>query len=111
MVLILNHDVPKDWVVATGESRTVREFVIVAFKIFGITIEFQGEGLKEKAVVIKSDKNTVKVGQIVVRIDKSFFRPLEVDYLIGNPKRINQELGWSPKYSFEQLVYEMIHGE
>jgi len=111
MVLILNHNVPKDWVVATGESRTVREFVIIAFKIFGITIEFQGEGLEEKAVVIKSDKNTVKVGQIVVRIDKNFFRPLEVDYLIGNPKRIKQELGWSPKYSFEQLVYEMIHGE
>jgi GDPmannose 4,6-dehydratase len=111
MVLILNHDVPKDWVVATGESRTVREFVIIAFKIFGITIEFQGEGLEEKAVVIKSDKNTVKVGQIVVRIDKNFFRPLEVDYLIGNPKRIKQELGWSPKYSFAQLVYEMIHGE
>ena len=111
MVLILNHTTPEDWVVATGKSYSVREFVIIAFKQIGVTVEFHGKGLDEKAIVTKSEKDTIEVGQVVVKINKFFFRPLEVDSLTGNPSRIKEKLGWKPEYNFEKLVAEMIRGE
>ena len=111
MVLILNHPLPRDWVVATGESHTVRDFVKMAFKQIGIIIEFQGKGLKEVGIVNQSNIPSLKKGQIVVRVDKNFFRPLEVNFLTGNPARAKKELGWKPEYTFEQLVKEMVNGE
>ena len=102
---------PRDWVVATGESHTVRDFVKMAFKQIGIIIEFQGKGLKEVGIVNQSNIPSLKKGQIVVRVDKNFFRPLEVNFLTGNPARAKKELGWKPEYTFEQLVKEMVNGE
>ena len=111
MVMILNHTVPDDWVVATGKSYSIREFVITAFKQIGVTVEFHGKGLDEKAIVTESTCDTIKAGQVVVKINKKFFRPLEVNNLKGDASKIKTQLGWKPEYNFEKLVAEMIHGE
>ncbi|MFU7590454.1 GDP-mannose 4,6-dehydratase [Priestia sp. RMT2NF4] len=102
MWLILQHDKPEDFVIATGEMHSVREFVQLAFKHTGIEIEWSGEGLEEKG----TNKAT---GEVVVEIDPKFFRPSEVDQLLGDPTKAKTLLGWNPtKTSFEELVRIMI---
>lgn len=110
MWLMLQQNVAEDFVIATGVTTTVREFIIKTFKELGITLEFSGEGLAEKAVVTKS-KNPdfiLKAGQEVVKIDPAYFRPTEVELLIGDPSKAKSKLGWKPKYNLDSLVKEMV---
>lgn len=102
MWLILQHETPEDFVIATGEQHSVREFTELAFKHVGIEIEWQGEGVNEKGVC----KQT---GIVLVEVDPKYFRPTEVDTLLGNPQKAKSLLGWNPtKTSFEQLVEIMV---
>lgn len=102
MWLILQHDKPEDFVIATGEMHTVREFVELAFNHIGIEIEWTGQGVEERGI----DKAT---GEIIVEIDSEFFRPTEVDQLLGDPSKARTLLGWNPtKTSFRELVKIMV---
>jgi GDPmannose 4,6-dehydratase len=101
MWLMLQQSEPQDYVIATGETHSVREFVGIAFKCAGFDVEWSGTGVDE----IATDKKT---GKIVMRIDPKFFRPAEVDFLIGDYTRAKKLLGWSPKTTFEELVGIMI---
>jgi GDPmannose 4,6-dehydratase len=101
---ILQADAPDDFVLATGETRSVREFVELAFAEVGRGIEWRGKGVEETGV----DRRT---GKTVVRIDPTYFRPTEVDELIGDASKARQKLGWKPKTSFAQLVKEMVAGD
>ncbi|PFH87180.1 GDP-mannose 4,6-dehydratase [Bacillus sp. AFS088145] len=102
MWLILQHDKPEDFVIATGEMHTVREFATLAFKHAGIEVEWQGEGINEKGI----NKAT---GNVIVEVDPKFFRPAEVEQLLGDPTKARTLLGWNPtKTSFEQLVEIMV---
>jgi GDPmannose 4,6-dehydratase len=101
---ILQADGPDDFVLATGETRSVREFVELAFAEVGRSIEWRGKGVEETGVDRKS-------GKTVVRVDPTYFRPTEVDELIGDAGKARQKLGWKPKTSFAQLVREMVAGD
>ena len=104
MYLMLQQDKPDDYVVATGETRTVRDFAKAAFNALGIDIEFKGEGIDEVGV----DKNT---GKVLVKINKEFYRPAEVELLIGNPTKAETKLGWKREISFEELVSRMVKND
>ncbi|WP_053367829.1 GDP-mannose 4,6-dehydratase [Bacillus sp. FJAT-27245] len=105
MWLILQHDKAEDFVIATGEMHTVREFVEVAFKHVGIEIEWSGKGLGEKGI----NKST---GEVIVDVDPRFFRPAEVEQLLGDPTKSKTLLGWNPiKTSFEKLVEIMVKAD
>ena len=101
MWLMLQQDEPDDYVVATGETRTVREFAKLAFHKAGIEVEFSGEGVDE----IGTDTAT---GKVVVKVNPKFFRPAEVELLIGNPKKAEEKLGWKREITFDQMVERMI---
>lgn len=102
MWLILQHDIPDDFVIATGEQHTVREFATLAFHYVGIELEWQGEGIDEKGI----DKKT---GRVLVEVSPDFYRPTDVVNLLGDPSKAKRELGWNPtKTSFEELVKIMI---
>lgn len=111
MWMILNHSTPDDWVIATGNNYSVREFCRMAFSYAGIEIEFSGEGLLEKAVVVRSLHKNIIPGRAVIRINSRFFRPLEVNNLTGNASKAMQQLGWNPRYSLEELIKEMMNNE
>jgi GDPmannose 4,6-dehydratase len=100
----LQADAPDDFVLATGEARSVREFVELAFAEVGRSIGWHGKGVEETGVERKS-------GKTVVRVDPTYFRPTEVDELIGDATKARQKLGWKPKTSFAQLVKEMVTGD
>ena len=105
MWLILQHDKPEDFVVATGVQHTVREFCYYAFKHVGIELEFKGEGIDEKGI----DKAT---GRVLVEVSPDFFRPTDVVNLWGDPTKARAELGWNPaKTSFEELVKLMVESD
>src|ERR1700751_194664 len=104
MHAILQAKEADDFVLATGETRSVREFVELAFAEVGRTIQWRGKGIEETGVDQKS-------GKAVVRIDPSYFRPTEVDLLIGDSSKVRQKLGWKPKTSFAQLLKEMVAGD
>ncbi len=110
MWLMLQQESPEDYVIATGITTTVREFIIKAFEQLGITLRFEGQGLNETGVVVKSENSdfAVKKGQEVVRIDPNYFRPTEVELLIGDPTKAKTKLGWMPKYDLDGLVKEMV---
>lgn len=108
MWLILQQETPEDFVIATGVTTTVREFIRMAFNEIGVTVNFSGEGVDEIGTVTESDNENVKVGQVVLRIDKEYFRPTEVELLIGNPAKANNKLGWKPKYDLAMLCKEMV---
>ena len=99
--MILQADKPDDFVLATGETRSVRELIEVAFAEVGRSIEWRGKGVDETGVNRKS-------GKTVVRIDPEYFRPTEVDLLIGDASKVREQLGWKPKTPFAQLVKEMV---
>lgn len=102
MWLILQHDTPEDFVIATGEYHTVREFTTLAFKEVGITLRWEGEGIDEKGIDIDS-------GRVFVEIDPKYFRPAEVEQLLGDPTKAKTLLGWNPqKTSFHELVRIMV---
>ena len=104
MYRIMQAAEPDDYVLATGETRSVREFVELAFAELGRSIEWRGKGVDETGVDKKS-------GKTVVRIDPTYFRPTEVDLLIGDASKARQKLGWQPKTTFAQLVKEMVAGD
>jgi GDPmannose 4,6-dehydratase len=110
MWLMLQQKEPQDFVIATGETTTVRDFCKLAFAELGVVLEFRGEGANETAVVAES-KNTdfaFRVGQEVIRIDPTYYRPTEVDLLIGDPSKSKHILGWEPKHTLEAMIHEMV---
>ena len=110
MYLILQQETPEDYVIATGVTTHVREFVRMSFAEVGIEIEFKGEGADEKGYVVSSSNPDfqVEAGKEVVAVDKAYFRPTEVDLLIGDPTKSKTKLGWKPKYDLQGLVKEMV---
>ena len=110
MWLILQANKPDDWVIATGKTSSVRNFIELAFKNVGVEIEFKGKGINEKGIISKtSNKNyKFKKGQVVVSIDPKYFRPSEVDILVGDASKAKRELNWEPKISLEELVNDMM---
>lgn len=102
MWLILQHETPEDFVIATGEMHTVREFATLAFKHAGIEVQWQGEGIDEKGI-------NVKTGEVVVEVNPDYFRLAEVELLLGDPSKAKKLLGWNPtSTSFEELVEIMV---
>ncbi|MCQ2521703.1 MAG: GDP-mannose 4,6-dehydratase [Lachnospiraceae bacterium] len=104
MWLMLQQDTPDDYVVATGETRTVREFVQIAFEKAGYEIEFKGSGINEVGI----DKAT---GKTLVSVNPKFFRPAEVELLIGNPAKAEEKLGWKREISFDEIVQRMVDND
>ena len=113
MWLMLQQPVPEDYVIATGITTSVRDFVKMAFREAGITIEFKGAGEKETAIVAKVSDPAIAIepGKVVVAIDPKYYRPTEVDYLVGDPSKAQQKLGWTPEYDLEALVREMVRSD
>ncbi|RZK14157.1 MAG: GDP-mannose 4,6-dehydratase, partial [Flavobacterium sp.] len=118
MWLILQQDKAEDFVIATGVTTTVREFVRMTFAELGITIEFSGKDENEKGVIIDVDiamvtslglnPDNLHLGETVIKVDSKYFRPTEVDLLLGDPKKSKTQLGWQPKYDLPALVKDMI---
>lgn len=108
--LMLQQDKPDDFVIATGQQYSIRDFVEMAAAEVGIGIEWQGSGVDEKGVVasISKDDVRVEIGDCIVAVDSAYFRPAEVDTLLGDPSKAKKLLGWSPTTSFEELVREMV---
>lgn len=110
MWLIMQQDVPEDFVIATGVTTTVRDFVKMAFAEVGAVLEFRGEGVEEKGYVVASNNPDfpIEIGKEVVAVDAAYFRPTEVDLLIGDPTKSKTKLGWVPKYDLPMLVNDMM---
>ncbi|MCG1037476.1 GDP-mannose 4,6-dehydratase [Polaribacter sargassicola] len=113
MWMILQADKAEDWVIATGVTTTVRDFVRMAFAEVGIELEFKGEGVDEKAYVVACTKEEfqVEIGKEVLSVDPTYFRPTEVDLLIGDPTKAKEKLGWTPEYELKDLVKDMMQGD
>jgi len=116
MWLMLQQKKPDDYVVATGESHSVREFVELAFRGIGVEIQWKGKGVKEVGIIKKatSDKSRVtssKSGEVAVEIDPRYFRPTEVDELLGDASKARKALGWEPKISFEEMISTMVKAD
>jgi len=111
MWLMLQQDEPDDYVIGTGESHQVKEFLVKAFEYAGVELEFKGEGLEEKGIVRSVDRRweyVLKPGNIVVEIDPKYFRPTEVEWLQADITKSKQTLGWEPRVTFEELVKIMV---
>ncbi|SEW03069.1 GDP-mannose 4,6-dehydratase [Chitinophaga arvensicola] len=110
MWLILQQDKPEDYVIATGITTTVRDFITMAFAEVGVEIAFKGEGIEETGYVksCTGKDGALQPGQEIVAIDPRYFRPTEVELLIGDPTKANTQLGWKPKYDLPALVKEMV---
>ena len=109
MWMILQHDKPEDWVIATGKTHSVREFVVKCFDYLNIEISFKGRGVKEIGYISKNNSRfKLKNGQVVLEVDPDYYRPTEVDLLVGDASKANKKLGWKPKYDLDSLVQEMI---
>ena len=113
MWMILQADQPEDWVIATGVSTSVREMVSMSFKEVGVELEFKGKGSNEKAFIKAChDKNyQLQIGKEVLSIDSNYYRPTEVDYLVGDPTKAKVKLGWKPEHNITSLVKEMIQSD
>ena len=110
---ILQQDEPEDFVIATGVTTTVREFVRLAFAELGVAVEFSGEGIDEVATVLacQNPEFQLPAGTVVVQIDERYFRPTEVELLIGDPTKAKTKLGWEPVYDLRALVQEMVQAD
>jgi len=109
--LMLQQDQAEDFVIATGQQFSVRQFIHWSAKALGITLRFEGQGIHEVAVVEKitgSQAPALQPGQTVVRIDPRYFRPTEVDTLLGDPTKAQQKLGWVPEITAHQMCQEMV---
>ena len=134
MWMILQHDKPEDWVIATGRTTEVREFVKMAFNHLGIRIRFEGSGIDEKGIIenveleilnskleqIGADKNIIQnlkskiqnlKGKAVVEVDPRYFRPTDVDLLLGDATKAKEKLGWEPKITLEEMIKEMVESD
>jgi len=110
---ILQQDEPEDFVIATGITTKVRDFAKMAFAEAGIEIVFEGEGKAEKGIVkcCNNEKYQLSVGKEVIAIDPEYFRPTEVDLLIGDATKAKEKLGWQPKYTLGEMIKEMVHSD
>lgn len=121
MWLMLQQQTAEDYVVATGVTTTVRDFVQMSFAELGIEVEFSGKEAREKGVIIDADERRlaelginpqhIKFGQTVVKVDPAYYRPTEVDLLIGDASKANSKLGWKPRYGLKDLVEDMVHAD
>jgi GDPmannose 4,6-dehydratase len=113
MWLILQQDTPEDFVISTGVTTEVREFIRMSFREVGVELDFKGEGVDETATVVSSSNPdyAFKAGQVVVKIDPAYFRPTEVELLIGDNTKAKTKLGWAPKYTLDMLVKEMMQAD
>ena len=113
MWMILQAEEAEDWVIATGTTTTVRDFVKMSFAEVGIELQFKGEGVSEKAYVKKCNnpKYQIEVGKEVLSVDPKYFRPTEVDLLIGDPTKAKQKLGWECQYDLKDLVKDMMESD
>ena len=113
MWMILQAEAPEDWVIATGKTNTVREFVRMSFAEVGIELEFTGAGVNEKASVVKCNNPDyeIEIGKEVLSVDPTYFRPTEVDLLIGNPTKAKEKLGWVPEHDLESLIKDMMQSD
>ena len=110
---ILQQDVAEDYVIAMGKTTYVRDFVRMAFSELGISIEFNGEGVNEKGFILSCSNSAyqLEIGKQVIAVDTKYFRPTEVDLLIGDPTKSKTKLGWVPKYDLAGLVKEMVQSD
>ena len=121
MWMILQADTPEDWVIATGKTTSVRDFVKMAFAYLGVELAFKGTGVEEKGFIASVDEERIKAlglgkevlqpGKEVVAVDPRYFRPTEVDLLIGDASKAKEKLGWEPEYTLEELVEEMMQSD
>ena len=113
MWLILQQDEPEDFVIATGVTTTVRDFVRFAFGEVGVELAFEGEGVNEigRVAACTNPEYQVALGTVVCRVDAAYFRPTEVELLIGDPTKCKQKLGWEPKYNLQGLVKDMMQAD
>jgi len=113
MWMILQAEQPEDWVIATGKTTTVREFVRLSFKEVGVELEFKGLGVNEKATVVKCNNPEfqLEIGKEVLSIDPAYFRPTEVDLLIGDPTKAKEKLGWVAEHDLASLVKDMMQSD
>ncbi|WP_240751539.1 GDP-mannose 4,6-dehydratase [Flagellimonas onchidii] len=113
MWLILQHDVPRDWVVATGIATSIRDFVIKAFSYLGIELDFNGKGKDETAHIAQCNdaRYQLPVGKEVLSIDSRYYRPTEVDLLIGDASKAEEELGWIQDYDLDSLITDMMEND
>lgn len=118
MWLMLQQNKPEDFVIATGVTTTVRDFIKMAFAEAGIQVRFEGEGVEEKGVIDELDESlltnkdlAIKPGDVIIKVDPRYFRPTEVDILIGDSSKAKEKLGWRPKYTLEMLVKDMIESD
>lgn len=111
MWLMLQKKTPEDFVIATGVTTTVRDFAKKAFFHAGVEIVFEDEGVNEKGIVVSSKHPKIVPGQIVLEVNKEYFRPTEVDLLLGNPTKAKNILNWEPKYTLDTLIAEMVEAD
>ena len=129
MWMILQYEKPEDWVIATGRTTEIREFVRLAGKYLGINIKFEGQGVDEKGIVDSIDYErleklfkglnielnpkhlNIKPGQVIVEVDPKYFRPTEVDLLLGDASKAKEKLGWEPKITLEEMTKEMVESD
>jgi GDPmannose 4,6-dehydratase len=113
MWMILQAEQPEDWVIATGKTTTVRDFVRLAFNEVGVELEFIGKGVNEKAIVTKCNNSLfqLEIGKEILSIDPAYFRPTEVDLLIGDPTKAKEKLGWVPEHDLASLVKDMMQAD
>ncbi len=109
--LMLQKDKPNDYVIATGTQYSVRHAIEASAKCLGLELEWRGEQAAEVGVVVKSDSEHLEPGMTIVRVDPRYYRPTEVDDLLGDPSRAKRELGWEPTTTFEELIEEMTLGD
>jgi GDPmannose 4,6-dehydratase len=106
--LMLQQEEPDDFCIATGIQYSVRDFVNAAAKELGITLRWEGDGVNEKGIVDNPGDTSLESSQVVVQVDPRYFRPTEVETLLGDPSKAKEKLGWEPKITFEELVAEMV---
>lgn len=121
MWMILQHEKADDWVIATGKTTTVRDFVKLAFEYCGIKLNFKGDGVDEEGFIEDFDQqranelslnlNHLRKGQVVVKVNPRYFRPTEVDLLLGDPSKAEKELGWNREYDLKNLVNDMMESD
>lgn len=112
--MMLQQDQPEDYVIATGKQISVREFVTLSAKELGLTLEFSGEGVDEIATITgieAGNVHAIKVGDVIVRVDPRYFRPAEVETLLGDPTKAKEKLGWTPEITVEELCAEMVQSD
>jgi GDPmannose 4,6-dehydratase len=122
MYLILQQDKPEDYVIASGMTTTVRDFILMAFQEVGIKLRFEGEGVDEVGIIDSVEEerfteatgkkpNHLKLNTEIIKVDPYYFRPTEVDLLHGDPTKAMKKLNWKPKYNLQMLVKEMVQSD